>query len=557
MISQYFQTTGQGSDVKRSIGLITLNAKFIHSSLSLRYLRNASRNAGYQNVWIQEFVINQPVWKIAAEIQKLKPEVLGVGIYIWNRSQSLELIERLQKQMPHLKIALGGPEVSFKKDNSLPFPVISGEGEKKWLEFLELTGQERTPSEEVLTRWRTYGTDLPELIPAYLQEDFPHLKNRIVYFETSRGCPYLCSFCLSALDKTVRYFDEKIIQSQIKELVTAGIQKIKFVDRTFNLKPGRMKKLMQWLTQFKGNEFHFEVVGDILTSEVLGFLKTVPPGMFQFEIGIQTTTESVQKTIQRKQNNEKLFETIKQLVDQDRIHFHCDLIFGLPGETLEDIRQSFSRVMTLRPHELQLGFLKFLPGAPINNLIEKEHYRYQSTPPYELISHRNLSAEEVLYLKQFEDIFNRYYNSKRFRFSIHYLLGKMGPVTLFNRLLEHHDARGLLMNPVSLDEHYRIFRDTFYQAPTPMEQDLLKLDYLYAQRSFRLPEILSPKSPSKTWKKDRKTPVIPFDHEIEISGSQAILKVAANPVYYAIAHSQNGDGYFRRPTVKAISVPEI
>ncbi len=543
--------------MKRSIGLITLNAKFIHSSLSLRYLRNASRNAGYQNVWIREFVINQPVWKIAAEIQKLKPEVLGVGIYIWNRSQSLELIERLQKQMPHLKIALGGPEVSFEKDNSLPFQVISGEGEKKWLEFLELTCQEKTPSEKVLTRWRTYGTDLPELIPAYLKEDFPHLKNRIVYFETSRGCPYLCSFCLSALDKTVRYFDEKIIQSQIKELVTAGIQKIKFVDRTFNLKPGRMKKLMQWLTQFKGNEFHFEVVGDILTSEVLDFLKTVPPGMFQFEIGIQTTTEPVQETIQRKQNNEKLFETIKQLVDQDRIHFHCDLIFGLPGESLEDIRQSFSRVMALRPHELQLGFLKFLPGAPINNLIEKEHYRYQSTPPYELISHRNLSAEEVLYLKQFEDIFDRYYNSKRFRFSIHYLLGKMDPVTLFNRLLEHHDARGLLMNPVFLDEHYRIFRDTFYQAPTSMEQDLLKLDYLYAQRSFRLPEILSPKSPGKTWKKDRKTPVIPFDHEIEISGSQAILQVAANPVYYAIAYSQNEDGYFCRPTVNAISAPEI
>jgi anaerobic magnesium-protoporphyrin IX monomethyl ester cyclase len=542
--------------VKRSIGLITLNAKFIHSSLSLRYLRNASRNAGYQNVWIREFVINQPVWKIAAEIQKLKPEVLGVGIYIWNRSQSLELIERLQKQMPELKIVVGGPEVSFEKNNSLPFPVISGEGEKKWLEFLDLACKQEVPSEEVLTRWRTYGTDLPELTPAYLKEDFPQLKNRIVYFETSRGCPYLCSFCLSALDKTVRYFDEETIQSQIEELVTAGIKKIKFVDRTFNLKPSRMKKLMQWLTQFKGNEFHFEVVGDILTSDILEFLKTVPPGMFQFEIGIQTTTESVQETIQRKQNNDKLFETIKQLVEQDRIHFHCDLIFGLPGETLEDIQQSFSRVMALRPHELQLGFLKFLPGAPINNLIEKEHYHYQSTPPYELISHQNLSAEEVLYLKEFEDIFDRYYNSKRFRFSIHYLLGKMDPVTLFNRLLEHHDSRGLLMNPVSLDEHYRIFRDTFYPVPTALEQDLLKLDYLYAQRSFRLPEILAAKSPGKTWKKDRKTPVIPFDHEIEISGSQAILKVAANPVYYAIAHSQNGDGYFHRPTVNAVSESE-
>ena len=539
--------------MKRSIGLITLNAKFIHSSLSLRYLRNASRNAGYQNVWIREFVINQPIWKIASEIQKLKPEVLGVGIYIWNRSESLELIERLQKQIPLLKIVVGGPEVSFEKENSLPYPVISGEGEKKWLEFLELTGKKETPTQEVLTRWRTFGTDLPELISPYLKEDFPHLKNRIVYFETSRGCPYLCSFCLSALDKTVRYFDEASIQSQVQELISAGIKKIKFVDRTFNLKPGRMKDLMQWLTQFKGNEFHFEVVGDILTADILDFLATVPPGMFQFEIGIQTTTKSVQETIQRKQNNEKLFSTIRQLVKQDRIHFHCDLIFGLPGETLEDIWKSFSRVMALRPHELQLGFLKFLPGAPINELLEKEQYRYNSTPPYELISHKNLSAEEVLYLKHFEDIFDRYYNSKRFRFSINYLLEKMNPTSLFSRLLEYHDSHELLMNPVSLNEYYRIFQNTFYPDPTSMEQDLLKLDYLYAQKSFRLPEILSSKSSCKTWKKDRKTPVIPFNHEIEICGSQAILKVTTNTVYYAIAHDQNGDGYFRRPTVNAVS----
>jgi anaerobic magnesium-protoporphyrin IX monomethyl ester cyclase len=541
--------------MKRSIGLITLNAKFIHSSLSLRYLRNASRSAGYQNVWIREFVINQPIWKIAAEIQKLKPDVLGVGIYIWNRSQSLELIERLKKQMPHLKIAVGGPEVSFENEGSLPYPVISGEGEKKWVEFLEFTRKDETPSDEVLKRWRTYGTDLPELSPAYLEEDFPQLKNRIVYFETSRGCPYLCTFCLSALDKTVRYFDDESIRNQIKELINNGIKKLKFVDRTFNLKPKRMKELMEWLTQFKGNEFHFEVVGDILTPEILSFLATVPPGMFQFEIGIQTTTESVQETIQRKQSNQKLFKTIQQLVEQDRIHFHCDLIFGLPGESMENIKESFSQVMALRPHELQLGFLKFLPGAPINDLVEEHQYRYQSTPPYELISNQNLSATKVLYLKQFEDIFDRYYNSKRFRFSIQYLLEKMNPVALFDRLLEYHDTHDLLMNPVSLDEYYRIFQDTFYPTPTPMEKDLLKLDYLYAQRSFRLPGILSTPSnpPTKTWKKDRKTPVIPFDHEIEISGSQAILKTTPNPVYYAIAHSQNGDGYFRRPTVNAIS----
>ena len=543
--------------MNRSIGLITLNAKFIHSSLALRSLRNVSQSAGYKNVWIREFVINQPVWKIAAEVHKLKPDVLGIGIYIWNRSQSLELIERLQKQMPQLKIVVGGPEVSFEKEGSLPYPIISGEGEKKWLEFLELTQKDENPSEEVLKRWRTYGTDLPDLVPPYREEDFPQLKNRIVYFETSRGCPYLCSFCLSALDKTVRYLDDDIIRSQIQKLTTAGIKKIKFVDRTFNLKPGRMQNLIEWLTQFKGSEFHFEVVGDILTPDILDYLETVPAGMFQFEIGIQTTTESVQETIQRKQNNQKLFETIKRLVKQDRIHFHCDLIFGLPGETLSHLQESFAQVMALKPHELQLGFLKFLPGAPINNQVKEHQYQYQSTPPYELISHQSLSAEEVLYLKEFVDIFDRYYNSKRFRFSINYLLKKMDPVTLFNRLHDYHDSHGLLMNPVSLDEYYRIFKETFYPDPTSMEQDLLKLDYLYSQKSFRLPGILATKAAVKTWKKDRKTPVIPFNHEIEILGSEANLKMTPNPVYYAIAQSQNGDGYFRRPTVNAISGSEI
>ena len=332
--------------MQRSIGLVTLNAKFIHSSLGLRYLRNAAREAGHKNVWIKEFVINQPVWKIASEIQKLKPDILGIGIYIWNRSQSFELIERLQKQNPNLKIVIGGPEVSFETETSADCPVISGEGEKKWLEYLQIIDQGEVPLKEVLDRWKTYGSDLPDLKPAYLKEDYSQLKNRIVYFETSRGCPYLCSFCLSALDKTVRYFDDEQIYNQIKNLIDAGVKKLKFVDRTFNLKPDRMKSLMEWLSQFIGSEFHFEVVGDILTPDILKFLETVPPGMFQFEIGIQTTDESVQESIERKQNNQKLFDTIKTLLAQDRIHFHCDLIFGLPGENMEKILNSFRDVLS-------------------------------------------------------------------------------------------------------------------------------------------------------------------------------------------------------------------
>ena len=540
--------------MQHSIGLITLNAKFIHASLGLRYLRNVARDEGHKNVWIKEFVINQPVWKIASEIQKLKPDILGIGIYIWNRNQSFELIERLQKQNPNLKIVIGGPEVSFETETSIKRPIISGEGEKKWLEYLEITCKGQVPSEEVLNRWKTYGVDLPDLSPGYIEEDYEQLNNRIVYFETSRGCPYLCSFCLSALDKTVRYFDDKVIHKQIEGLVKANVKKFKFVDRTFNLKPSRMQDLMKWLSQFNGCEFHFEVVGDILTPSILKFLNTVPPGMFQFEIGIQTTDIVVQDNIQRKQNNKRLFEIIKTLVEQDRIHFHCDLIFGLPGENMEKILNSFKQVISLLPHELQLGFLKFLPGAPIKDSISLYEYQYQSTPPYELISNKDLGADEIDYLKKFVDIFDRFYNSKRFRFSITHLLLEMDAVTLFDKLLHYHDSRGIFMNPVSLDEQYRIFQETFFQTIPSENKDLLKLDYLYSQRTYRLPAFLSEKSgyPRKTWQKDRKTPITSFMHTIEISGSQAHLKSMEHPVYYAISHSNNGDGYFNRPVLNRI-----
>ena len=398
------------------ICLATLNAKYIHVALGLRYLRNAARAAGFRNASVSEFIISQPVWKIAADIQRGKPDVVGIGVYIWNRAQSLQLAELLKKQNPSLEIVLGGPEVSFETELSPDYTVIAGEGEAKWVEFLQYRQRGEKPPLEVLRRWQTYGIDLPDLHPPYIEVDRASLKNRIAYLETSRGCPYLCSFCLSALDKTVRYFDDNIVRDQIEKLVDASVKTVKFVDRTFNLQPKRMKSLMTWLARFKGTLFHFEIVGDILNADLLEFLKTMPQGMFQFEIGVQTINEQAQKLIKRKQDNAALFEAIGELVRQNRVHLHCDLIFGLPGENLEDILASFTAVFALRPHELQLGFLKFLPGAPIRDLIEEHEYQYQSFPPYELVSHKNLPAEQTIYLKKFAEVFDMFYNSKRFGF---------------------------------------------------------------------------------------------------------------------------------------------
>ncbi len=541
-----------------SIGIVTLNAKFIHSSLSLRYLRNAARRAGFENVWIREFIINQPIWKIAAEILKQSPDVLGLSVYIWNRKQSFELLEHLQKQNPEMKIALGGPEVSFEAEIPDGYTLIAGEGETKWVEYLNFTAKGESPQRDVLEHWNTYGNDQPELHPPYIEEDYPTLKNRYAYIEASRGCPYLCSFCLSALDKKVRYFDDAEIRQQIQRLFQNGTRKIKFVDRTFNLQPKRMMNLMQWLTQFDGTEFHFEVVGDLLNDDMMRFLATVPQGMFQFEIGIQTTTEEVQDTIHRKQSNAKLFKTIQALIQQDRVHLHCDLIFGLPGETLDELLESFTEVLKLKPHELQLGFLKFLPGAPIRDQIESHEYRYLSFPPYEFLSHKNLSAEEVRFLKQFAEVFDLFYNTQRFQFFLNHLFQNQAPVEVFRKLISALEKGNRVLNALSLDHQYRIFAETFKLDADPLAWDLLQLDYLYHQRSYRLPGFMTARLASngssrpKTWDVDRKTMVVPFRHTLEWQGPEPNLIPAPSPVYYAVAHAEVDTSYMSRPRIERV-----
>ena len=537
-----------------SIGLVTLNAKFIHSSLSIRYLRNVTKNEGFDNIWIQEFVIGQPIWKVAAEILSKKPNILGISIYIWNRGQSLELIERLKKQDPSIRIIIGGPEVSFDMTSTDQYTVIAGEGEKKWVEFLEHFQKKTLPSDKILKDWESYGENLPELTPAYIKDDLVHLKNRLVYLETSRGCPYLCSFCLSALDKTVRFFDDRTIHQQINLLIKGGVTKIKFVDRTFNLKPSHMKELMSWLLKFEGVAFHFEVVGDLLTNDLLDFLETVPKGMFQFELGVQTTDQSSQEKIKRKQNNKKLFSAIERLISSNLIHIHCDLIFGLPGETIDDILNSFEEVCALRPHELQLGFLKFLPGAPIKEIIADYGYEYQSTPPYEFILNNDLSASQLNYLKKFEDVFDIFYNSKRFRFTVQYLLKKLPAVNIFNSLLEHMESKNLFNQPHSLNAQYKIIHDTFTLDSASTTLDILRLDYLYAQRVYRLPQFLEiDGARQKTWAGDKKTPLVPFLHTIQINKGDAEIKPAPSLQFCAVVHATESSGYLSPPSLNWVS----
>jgi radical SAM superfamily enzyme YgiQ (UPF0313 family) len=548
--------------VAASVGLVTLNARFVHIALALRCLRNAAREAGFANTWLAEYTIQTPAWKVAAELLARRPAVLGVSIYIWNRRQSLELIELLKKQDPALLIVVGGPEVSFETAPPSPYVdvVIAGEGERKWVECLRLWAAGEAPDAATQARWSRYGADLPalEALP-YLPEDLEGLAERLVYLETSRGCPFTCSFCLSALDKSVRFYPDEAVQAHIEQLIAAGARRIKFLDRTFNLRKPRVRRLFRWLMGFPGVEFHFEVVGDLLDEPLLELLAEAPPGMFQFEVGVQSASPETQARVERRQQPDKLFGVIRRLIADGRVHLHVDLIWGLPGETLADIRASFEQVLALRPHELQLGFLKFLPGAPIRRLIAPHGYVYQDSPPYEVISHRDLSAEEVRALKRFEEVFELLYNRARFHFTLQRLMQVRPAWEVFQALAEQFAARNLLVRSHGLEGLLRELWDCARGWIDDGElEDLLKLDYFFHHRARRVPGFLNGRETPETpavrahRKSEPESAVAAFRHRLLLQDGTAALEASDAPVWYAFRYPQQGQGYFFRPVVQPV-----
>ena len=551
-----------------SIGLVMLNARYAHMAPAPRILRNEARRLGFGQTWLREYTLQTPVWKMAQDLLAQQPALLGFSIYIWNRRETLELIELIKKLSPQTLTVVGGPEVSF---GPRPSPyvdvLIAGEGETKWQDLLSTLSRGQQPTAEQTARWAAYGNDLPPLTDLpYTEEDAPDLAHRLVYLETSRGCPFTCAFCLSALDQRVRFFPEDAVKTHIAWLVAQGARRIKFLDRTFNVRRERTLEFFRWLAGFADCQFHFEIVGDLLDTPLLDFLAQVPPGQFQFEVGIQTTDPAAQNRIARKQKLDTLLAHMARLRHQDRVNLHADLIWGLPGETLADIQQSFRTVFALRPQELQLGFLKFLPGAPIRAQIQAEGYVFQDQPPYEVIQHRCLSALEVLALKRFEEVFDRFYNSGRFRFTLERLLETLEPWALFDRLSRHWQQAGLDTQAPSLDELYRQMALCFApDVPAAELTDLLRLDYVYHRRVARLPAFMSPAAtenlphpPAGT--RNGYTFLAPFGHTLALEApgptapaGRARLLPSPGWQWYAVQYPDAEQGYFFRPTLRPLS----
>lgn len=492
-----------------NILLTTLNAKYVHSSLALRYLRSYAE-PHVTGINLVEYTINDLPEKTAADIYKQRPDVVGFSCYIWNIKETLEVIRRLKKVLPNVKVVLGGPEVTYETRElmeSHPYIdfVVQGEGEQTFLELLQAleAGRGAEGIDGVVYRdggmvWenrpRAWLTDL-NTIPSPHLNRHEELQNRIVYFECSRGCPFKCQYCLSSIEDGVRYFTVERVKAELKALIDAGVRQIKFVDRTFNLHRNYALDIFQFLIDnHGGTTFHFEITADILKPEIVDFLnERAPKGLFQFEIGVQSTNDLTNQLVMRRQNFAKLSNTVTKIREGGKIHQHLDLIAGLPEENYASFRQTFNDVYALKPDELQLGFLKMLKGVGVKLRAAEHGYVWSEEPPYEIYSNNVLSYDDVLRLKGVEDILERYGNSKKFTVTLPYLIAQefASPFDFYEAFADYWEANGLFKlghRLRALYEHLYSFVAERSSVHLPVIKQLLKLDMAMHERSRQWPE---------------------------------------------------------------------
>jgi len=420
------QTTEYSPKTEDSIVLCTLNARYIHASLGLRYLL-ANMGALQQHTHLLEFTINQRIADIAEQLLQVNPKILGFGIYIWNVKETTEVIALIKKVRPEITIVIGGPEVSYEYQDTRIFELadhlITGQADLEFGNLCKKILSQQTSVEKVANACTPATIDLKYPYHLYSDED---IRNRVLYVEASRGCPFKCEFCLSALDKTAYPFELSSLLTELDTLYKRGARQFKFVDRTFNLKVSSCTAIMQFflnkLADTDNLFLHFEVIPDKLPDALKEQIKKFPPGSLQFEIGIQSFNEAVQKTINRKQNITATIENLKWLHQHSSAHIHADLIFGLPGETVETFADGFDQLVTLHPDEIQLGTLKRLRGSPIIRHTGDYNMCYSEEAPYQLLQNRDIDFQTMQRVQRFARYWDLIANSGRFRQTLPLLL---------------------------------------------------------------------------------------------------------------------------------------
>lgn len=469
---------------------MAINAKYIHTSLAIRSIYKYCEELK-ENLTTKEFTINNNEDYIINEIYKEKPDLIGFSCYIWNIEMILDIISTLKKILPNTKIFLGGPEASyeyeylFKKGIDL---IAIGEGEKTVKEiilafnkkpeiderFKNIKGVAFPFENEIFVSEEREQLDLNDI--PFVYDDLKDTENKILYYEASRGCPYTCQYCLSSLEKGLRFLEDDRVKSDLQFFLDNKVKQVKFVDRTFNCRKKYAIMIWEYLIENDNNitNFHFEISADILDDDMINVLKRARLGLFQFEIGIQSTNDITLNEIKRKTNLQKLFEKVLVVKDLKNIHQHLDLIAGLPNESYEIFKKSFNDVFNLYPEQFQLGFLKLLRGSGLRANAEKYGIIYKEKAPYEVLFTKYISYDEMSLLKDIENMVEIYYNSGKAINTIKYSLNYFKtPFDFFETLAKYWKEKGFENISHNKMKLYQIIFEFLFKN-TQCEKDILK-----------------------------------------------------------------------------------
>ena len=520
--------------------LAACNAKYIHSNLAVYNLKSCSGEYS-SSVVVKEYTINQIRDDILKDIYLEQPDVVCFSCYIWNISFVRELVPDLKKILPQVEFWAGGPEVSydaveFLKKNPVFFGVMVGEGEET---FHELAGYyiERKPEtlsgirgvafrdenkgrDIVHTGWREL-MDLSKVPFAY--RNLTEFKNRIIYYESSRGCPFSCSYCLSSIDKKLRFRDIGLVKKELQFFIDNKVPQVKFVDRTFNCKHDHAMEIWRYITENDNGitNFHFEISADLLRAEELALMKTMRPGLIQLEIGVQSTNPQTIKAIRRTMDFEKLKGIVEQIHSFGNIHQHLDLIAGLPYEGYDSFHKSFCDVYALRPEQFQLGFLKVLKGSHMMEMTGEYQILYKDREPYEVLSTAWLTYGEILRLKMVESMVEVYYNSGQFKNTLVFLEKYFDdPFRMYEALGRFYEKKGYSEISHSRMRRYEIlmeFAGEQKEIPSEALSDVMLLDLYLRENLKNRPSFASDQKPYERLIWDyRKAKKIPKTAHIEV-----------------------------------------
>ena len=520
--------------------LAACNAKYIHSNLAVYNLKSCSGEYS-SSVVVKEYTINQIRDDILKDIYLEQPDVVCFSCYIWNISFVRELVPDLKKILPQVEFWAGGPEVSydaveFLKKNPVFFGVMVGEGEET---FHELAGYyiERKPEtlsgirgvafrdenkgrDIVHTGWREL-MDLSKVPFAY--SNLTEFKNRIIYYESSRGCPFSCSYCLSSIDKKLRFRDIGLVKKELQFFIDNKVPQVKFVDRTFNCKHDHAMEIWRYITENDNGitNFHFEISADLLRAEELALMKTMRPGLIQLEIGVQSTNPQTIKAIRRTMDFEKLKGIVEQIHSFGNIHQHLDLIAGLPYEGYDSFHKSFCDVYALRPEQFQLGFLKVLKGSHMMEMTGEYQILYKDREPYEVLSTAWLTYGEILRLKMVESMVEVYYNSGQFKNTLVFLEKYFDdPFRMYEALGRFYEKKGYSEISHSRMRRYEIlmeFAGEQKEIPSEALSDVMLLDLYLRENLKSRPSFASDQKPYERLIWDyRKAKKIPKTAHIEV-----------------------------------------